>query len=428
MVKANQSKKKTVEDKPKNHTYSLATIKKIINQAVNNDCSLRKTVESFKLFCPDEKRYPSHTTVHNWIMKLGSGSYLKRPKKKKYHAYIIDATIEFGQEKLLLILGVPKEVHAAEKHCLTYQDVDVLYIKVMKKINSTFILDVLQITSAKHGIPVQIIADHGSDIKKGIEDFCSENSEVTYTYDITHHNAISLKHILTKDENWAPFYSECGLCRRRLLNTDFIAYAPPVSRDKSRHLNLERYIRWVDNILYVSGHKNNRQCPEFQKHFGWVKKFEKSFKIWRQLIAILHSSKVEMIHNGLSSKTLNNILPSIESELYPQSQQILTKITEYCEKETLNLSEGQTWLCCSDIIESIFGRFKRYARRAPMRDISRMAMAIPIFTSQFSVAKMKTIFEFKTVEKTLKWVRNNMGETMTSKRRKVFRIKRLNKT
>ena len=63
-----------------------------------------------------------------------------------------------------------------------------------------------------------------------------------------------------------------------------------------------------------------------------------------------------------------------------------------------------------------------------MRDISRMAMAIPIFTSQFSVAKLKTIFEFKTVEKTLKWVRNNMGETMTSKRRKVFRTRRLSKT
>ena len=100
---------------------------------VNNDCSLRKTVDSFKLFCPDEERFPCHTTVHNWIMKLGSGSYLKRPKGKKYHAYIIDATIEFGQEKLLLIIGVPKKVYDTGKRCLAHQDVDVLYMKVLKK-------------------------------------------------------------------------------------------------------------------------------------------------------------------------------------------------------------------------------------------------------------------------------------------------------
>lgn len=421
-------KKNSAAVKPKNHTYPIETIKAVIDQVVKNDCSLRKTVDTLKMFRPDAERFPSHTTVHNWIMKLGTGSYLKRSKSRKYHAFIIDATIEFGQEKLLLVIGVPAKVHAGGKRCIKHQDVDVLHMKVLKTMNSGIVQDLLQKTTSKHGFPVQIISDHGSDIKKGIEDFCRQNHGIAYTYDITHYNAVLLKHMLKNDEAWEQFYAECGSCRRQLINTAFMAYSPPAARDKSRHLNLERYIRWVDNILYVSGHKNNRECPEFQKHFGWVKKFKKTFKVWRQLIDILHNAKKEMVQNGLGRETFNNILKSVKSKLFPQNELVLAKIADYCHKETQNLPEGQTWLCCSDIIESIFGRFKRYARRAPMREISRMAMTIPIFTSQFSQDKLMDIFKFKTIRNTINWIRNNMGETMTSKRRKAFCIKRLNKT
>ena len=48
--------------------------------------------------------------------------------------------------------------------------------------------------SERVGRPVQIVADHGSDLKKGIKLYQQKHPEVIYTYDVTHGMALLLKH------------------------------------------------------------------------------------------------------------------------------------------------------------------------------------------------------------------------------------------
>ena len=302
-------------------------------------------------------------------------------------------------------------------------------MKVLREVNGSIVENILKTTASKHGTPVQIIADHGSDVKKGIEDFCQYTSSVKYTYDVTHKCALLLKHILKNDMDWTRFCAACGECRRDIINTDFIIYAPPKARDKSRHLNLERYVKWVNNILYVSRHKGNKESAKFQQYFAWVKKFKKKMKIWQQLMAVLHVAKTEITCNGLTKNTWsylkNKLIPF--NKTLPQTVNLLSNLKEYILQETLIIPEGEAWPGSSDIIESIFGRFKHHASKSPIRDISRMAITIPIFTCPEIKDKLKVILEFKTIKNTLRWLQNNIGESATSKRRKAFKVKRINK-
>ncbi|WP_292731065.1 hypothetical protein [Nostoc sp. JL31] len=57
--------------------------------------------------------------------------------------------------------------------------------------------------------PIQIIADHGSDVQKGIKLYKQNHPEVIYTYDVTHAMALLLKHELVTDEKYQSFVQQC---------------------------------------------------------------------------------------------------------------------------------------------------------------------------------------------------------------------------
>ena len=59
-----------------------------------------------------------------------------------------------------------------------------------------------QLTEASHRtiLPRLIVADHGSDVKSGIEKFCEEHETVSFVYDVKHAMARLLKALLKKNE------------------------------------------------------------------------------------------------------------------------------------------------------------------------------------------------------------------------------------
>jgi len=362
-------------------------------------------------------------------MKIGIGSYKERNNKSKYHAFIIDATIEYGREKLLLVLGIKKSYIQQGIINVSHKEVDVLHMSVLSTVNNIIVTDILKKTITMYGIPAQIISDNGGDIRKGIENLRTSYPKIKHTYDITHKCALELKHVLENDIQWKAFYSECGACRTKVIHTDLFKYSPPKGRDKSRHMNLEEYIKWLERILYVSNLKENRTSKKFQKAFGWTSQYKKALKRWRQMIDLILLIKKEVKLKGFHSGTWGNLEKEIKKQigrLNKTAQCIYDEIKEYIIKTTDSIPSGEVWSGCSDIIESVFGRVKSYVKNAPFKEITRMIMAIPIFTCEITLNKIKMFLELRTVKKTTKWLKNNIGETYIQKRRNAFRQRRIN--
>jgi len=362
-------------------------------------------------------------------MKIGIGSYRERGSRCKYHTFIIDATIEYGREKLLLVLGIKKSYVQKGIINLSHKEVDVLHMAVLSTINNTVVENIFRKTIIRHGVPTQIISDNGGDIRKGIENIRCSYPDIAHTYDITHKCAIELKHVLKEDRQWKAFYSACGACRTKVIHTDLFKYSPPKGRDKSRHMNLEEYIKWLEKILYVSKLKENRESEKFQEVFGWTKEYEKVIIRWKQIIDLLHIVKKEVKLKGFRNNTWGKLKRQIKKQIGTLShtaQIIYAELKEYIIKTTALIPQNEVWSGCSDIIESVFGRVKSYAKNAPFKEITRMIMAIPIFTGQITLDKIKMFLESRTVQKTSKWLKNNIGETYIQKRRNAFRKRRIN--
>ena len=88
---------------------------------------------------------------------------------------------------------------------LNHHDLKVLGIEVLETTRGEMIEFSLARVANTVVKPVQIIADHGSDLKKGIELYISKNPEIIYTYDFTHQIAFWLKKELSNNTKFHFF-------------------------------------------------------------------------------------------------------------------------------------------------------------------------------------------------------------------------------
>ena len=144
---------------------------------------------------------------------------------------------------------------------------------------------------------------------------------------------------------------------------------------------------------------------------------------------ILLIAQKEVKKNGLSQKTPEAFLKLSRepATTYLKAKELKDKLYHFFQDQVAQFPKKPiTLLGTSDIIESVFGRVKSYAKNAPFKEITHMIMAIPIFTGQITVDKIKIFLEARTVKKTTKWLKNNIGETYLQKRRNAFIKRRIN--
>ncbi len=99
------------------------------------------------------------------------------------------------------------------------------------------------------GKPLQIISDHGSDLKKGIELYITENPEIIYTYDFTHQIALWLKQELSNNQKFQDFLHQCNLTHSQIQQTALSFLIPTAQRSKARYHNIDILVNWGLNVL-----------------------------------------------------------------------------------------------------------------------------------------------------------------------------------
>ncbi|NER39355.1 MAG: hypothetical protein F6J93_36320 [Oscillatoria sp. SIO1A7] len=185
---------------------------------------------------------PTYSIIRKWTLRLGLYELNRKREYRKDWIFIVDTTIELGKAKCLVILGISKESFSQiieKKISLNHKDMQVLTIEVMSNCNGVLVEEKLINLSKRVGTPKQIVADRGSDIKKGIELYQDKNPEVIYTYDVTHQMANLLKKELSSDKKYQDFVGDCLKARQQIQQTELYFLIPPKQRAKARDNNLD---------------------------------------------------------------------------------------------------------------------------------------------------------------------------------------------
>jgi len=398
-------------------------------------CSLRGATKYFDIFEHFFKgKTPSHVSIQNWMLQYGLYELSLPVENRNDWVYILDHTIEFGTQKCLLILGITLEKLRHSGVALTHRDMRVLKMDIQNKSNAEKVENALDKLITVTGTPSQIISDHGADLKKGIENICAKYPGIRYTYDITHKCAILLKHYLKDDVRWKDFVQKYAHTKRKTVHTKFAFLAPPKPKDKARWLNLDLYVRWAEKIILFreniyskmgeSQKDKTKFIAEFDILFDWIYDFKTDLHVWRNILCTLDIAKEEVKNRGLKHDTAELFKNKVRQLNIKSTKlnSISKDIYNFLEQQTDEIAKNEVYLGTSDIIESIFGKYKSFSAKTPIRDIGKTILTIPVFTGELSYEKLAEAFATVKMKNVTDWIKNNIGTSLFAKRVEAYRL------
>ena len=142
---------------------------------------------------------PHWTTGRLWLLRLGHALLTTALPKAKDWAWLVDHSVQIGQEKCLVILGIPLKELPEPGECLKHSDLDLVALVPRKSWTRQEVDEALEAASQRTGVPRVIVDDHGMDIAGGVSFFQRRHRETVEIYDTKHKAACLLKSRLEKN-------------------------------------------------------------------------------------------------------------------------------------------------------------------------------------------------------------------------------------
>lgn len=417
-----------IDSFPSKFKYSLHTVYVSIYLITCSLLSLRSVKKTLPLikYCNSDS-LPSHTTIQNWFLRYGLYELSKKAKKRDDWIFILDHSIEFGKKQCLLVLGVTLESFRKNNCKLKHDNVQVMGVDIVESATGQSVSDCLNEIIKYSGYPVQIVSDGGSNIINGAVKVLGDKiakKTAFQTYDITHKMAIFLKKIILADEDWTTFNKEMVECKRSLIHTCLGYLSPPKPKDKARWLNFDSVVYWSEAVFALDTDAfDKEEAKKFDEKLEWIKKHKHLINKWSQIIEMLITAKNEVKSNGLSFSTVENFQRRIKHMKIDNDTLLKLKsdIIKYLEIQCDGMNA--VYCGCSDIIESVFGKYKVFSSKSPMREIGKSILAIPAFLGTLDKSEVLKAMESVSQKDLEKWINRNIGQSFLSKRKKLFEFK-----
>jgi hypothetical protein len=210
--------------------------------------------------------------------------------------WIVDHTVQIGEEKTVLIVGLRLSCLPAVGQPLRHEDVEPITLEPVKESTGEVVYHQLKEAAKRTGVPREIISDHGPDLSKGIELFCQEHPQTCAVYDIKHKTAALLKRELDQEPKWKGFIGQASQTQVSLQQTALAWLAPPNQRSKARYMNVGELIEWGKKVLEYGESQTkepNREPPggDHQKlleKVGWLGEYREELGEWGQIYGVSH--------------------------------------------------------------------------------------------------------------------------------------------
>jgi hypothetical protein len=343
--------------------------------------------------------------------------------------WILDHTIRLGQHKCLLILGVSLERLRSSRDPLGHHDVVVLDLWVSAHCTGEDVEDRLCNLAKRVGEPRQIVSDHGSDLRKGIGLFQAEHPGVVDTYDVTHRMACLLKAELGQDERWLEFLRCCTSSLRKLHQTRGSFLVPPAPRSLARYMNVDRHINWACRALSVLEWRNGAEVAGLlgmgeeaarawvTEKLGWLQGFREDVGRYQRLLSVVRSTEEVVKNHGLGRGTSMQVWQGLAPEVLEDASlnAFLRKVRSYLEEEGSKIPARQRWLGSSDVIESVFGKYKWLGEKGPYAEVSASVLTLPLLTTELTPELIREALTTVSMDDVRAWVAENVGPSTLAK-------------
>ncbi len=368
---------------------------------------------------------PHFTSVINWTLRLGLGLLKQVTAINTPWLAIIDYSIDIGTKKALVVLRVSVESLSKRGSAICLEDCECIGLKVSDIVNGETVALDLETIFKKSGMPIAIIKDSDSTLQKGVR-LCLEKQDVKIPViaDIGHSMATALKYQFEKTEIFKRFTALLTKCANHFRQTELAFLIPPKLRSKGRFQSISTLGKWSDRILDAFAIKGRAKkgslldklrtaMPGFLILKPFIMRFARILQVVAQAMEILKN-------RGLDQNTYEECYKL--SNTLPKNSKIKIRLQKWL-KEHLEIQKQITdapLLVSSDIIESLFGRFKHVIERSPQADMNRTTLLIPALCGRLDKTTITNALSQIRHNDLEMWEKENIPYTVRKKRQAFF--------
>lgn len=369
---------------------------------------------------------PDWTTGRLWLMRLGHAMLTMPLPQADDWAWLIDHSVQIGQEKCLVILGIRLCDLPAAGECLEHRHLRLIALEPRKSWRGPDVADALEKTVARAGVPRVIVNDYGADLHGGVEIFRQSHSQTQEIYDIKHKAACLLKHRLEKDPRWADFQRRLGQTRCAVQQTDLAFLTPPHPKTKARFMNLQPQLEWADGVLDLL-----RQPPaqvlawttaeRLQEKLGWLHEFAGASEEWSQWQRLINIAVEHVNRHGItrqSAKAVYRLMP--RPFTHASSNELANDLVRFLGSQGKQTRRGERFPGSTEVLESCFGRMKELEKQQARGGFTSLLISFGALLAETTTAAIKTAMEHSRTKDVYEWCREHLGTTLFGKRKLAF--------
>ena len=399
---------------PKGHNYPLWLMHTGINMQVRFGQSYRQVKNSLSIMLilmGFNMKTPCIGTIRQWVQKFGKSELGISQENEAPKVLMVDESIGIGQEKVLLFLGIKAENWRENPSNLKHEDAMVVGLQTKKSWDGKTIAKNLQEVKFK---VEYVVSDCCSTLKRAYE-LCGW----VHVPDCTHFMGNLMKHHHEKQEGYEKLLSGMSKIRQRWGQSKFSAMITPDMRTKSKFLNLFAIADWLEKILDNWENLNAEEQSRVsfvQELSNYAKEMICMCKIIKQLSELLKTKGI----TPDSYMQIQNIFSRSRKES-PTLESIEKAMLEYVTKVRASLPKENSILCCSDLIESYFGKFKYRNKKTNFQGITQDVLSMALFGANISCENVKNAMETTSWSDVNAWGKENLVDSFAKNKRNFWR-------
>jgi hypothetical protein len=409
------------------HQFPLGVVAGSLALVLRTGTRLKRVAEVLSVhwnWCRLDVRVASYYSVRLWLLRLGLYQ-LSRPKVHAHDwLWIMDHTMQLGERKCLIVVGIRQSAWNAQERVLGHEDVELIDLVPVSESNGKVVYRQLQAAVAKTGVPRAIVSDGGSDLHAGIERFRKAHPSTAWLYDIKHKTACLLKHALEHDASWPVFMEKVHRFKQQVSLTPLAALAPPQQRSKARYMNMDVLVDWARESLLLldrpqAMRKAGLKVRQVEEKLGWLRKFAPQVRRWGEMLAVIGTAEHYVRHEGVHAKAAEELAVVLPKSAIPAVQRLHKQLLEFIAAEGQQAREGERLLGSSEVLESIIGKFKHVAGERGQHGLTGMVLSVGALVGNLAVATVQAAMTETTTNEVWTWCRSHLGATVQSVRQRI---------
>jgi len=334
---------------------------------------------------------------------------------------IIDHSINIGTKKLFVVLRIEIDVLYKRDKAIRLEDCECIGLKICDVVNGESIKSDLEEIFKVAGNPNAIIKDTDYTLNKGVRLYNETQKEpILLIEDISHVVAKSLKKEFEETKSYKQFTKLIKNGSARIRNTEIAFLTPPKLRNKARFQNVSRLGKWGEKMM---NHFNIRgrakkgsilerlrlAFPEFGKLKPFILNFSKTTSVTSKVMERLKTK-------GLEQSTYDDCKLMLKE--LPKSSQTAKSLRDWLDRHFKIQQQLSSYPMpiSSDIIESLFGKFKHTIEKSPQSDMNHSILIIPLLCGKINEQKISNALNNVSQKELNEWKVKHIGKTMRMKR------------